>query len=77
VFISPKNLNNVVLAASWIPFEGPEGAPNYFEWSDFVLYDIYVDNDGDAKAGIWYTLSSRVEVLDPTTYNIVLARSVR
>jgi hypothetical protein len=68
VFISPRDLNNVVLAASWIPFEGPEGAPNYFEWGNGVLNDIYVDNDGDATADITYTLSSRVEVLDPTTY---------
>ena len=68
VFIPPRSPKNVVLAASWIPFEGPEGGPNYFEWGNGVLYDIYVDNDGDAKADIWYTLSSRVEVLDPTTY---------
>jgi hypothetical protein len=67
-FISPTDLNKVVLAASWIPFEGPEGGPNYFEWGNGVLYDIYVDNDGDAKADIWYTLSSRVEVLNPATY---------
>src|SRR4030095_5675497 len=32
VFVSPSNPNNVVLAASWIPFEGPEGGPNYWEW---------------------------------------------
>jgi len=68
VFIPPKHPDDVVLAASWIPFEGPEGAPNYFEWGNGVLYDIYVDNDGDARADITYTLSSRVEVLDPTTY---------
>ncbi|MEZ4870607.1 MAG: DUF4331 domain-containing protein [Caldilineaceae bacterium] len=72
VFISPENQDNVVLIGSWIPFEGPEGGPNYFEWDDSVLYEIYVDNDGDAKADITYTLSSRVEVGNPNTflYNI-------
>ena len=68
VFLSPENQNNVVLVASWIPFEGPEGGPNYFEWDDSALYDIYVDNNGDAKADITYTLSSKVQVKTPTTF---------
>ncbi len=59
---------NVVLAALWIPFEGPEGGPNYWEWDDTSLYDIYVDNDGDAKADITYTLSSRVAVQSPDSF---------
>ncbi|MCB0097548.1 MAG: DUF4331 domain-containing protein [Caldilineaceae bacterium] len=68
VFISPENPDNIVLAASWIPFEGPEGGPNYYEWDDSVLYDIYVDNDGDAVADITYTLSSKVQVQSPLTF---------
>ena len=47
VFISPENQNNVVMVGSSIPFEGPEGGPNYYEWDDNALYDLYVDNDGD------------------------------
>lgn len=72
LFISPENQNNVVLVGSWIPFEGPEGGPNYFEWDDSALYDIYVDNDGDAKADITYTLSSKVQLKTQATflYNI-------
>ena len=53
VFLSPENQNNVVLVGAWIPFEGPEGGPNYFEWDDSALYDLYIDNDGDAKADIY------------------------
>ncbi|MCB0060895.1 MAG: DUF4331 domain-containing protein, partial [Caldilineaceae bacterium] len=68
VFISPENANNVVLIGSWIPFEAPEGGPNYFEWDDNARYDIYVDNDGDAVADITYTLSSRVQVGNPATF---------
>jgi hypothetical protein len=68
VFISPRNSNNLVIIGSWIPFEGPEGGPNYFEWGNGVLYDLYVDNDGDARADFTYTLSSRVEVLNPNTF---------
>ncbi len=68
VFISPEDSNNVVLIGSWIPFEGPEGGPNYYEWDDTAFYDIFVDNDGDAKADITYTLSSRVEVGNGETF---------
>ena len=68
VFISPENQNNIVFVAGWIPLEAPEGGPNYYEWDDSALYDIYVDNDGDAKADITYTLSSRVKVENPTTF---------
>jgi hypothetical protein len=72
MFISPENENNVVFVGSWIPFEAPEGGPNYYEWDPTALYDLYVDNDGDAQADITYTLSSRVEVAKPDTflYNI-------
>lgn len=68
LFISPENNNNIVFVGSWIPFEGPEGAPNYFAWDDSALYDIYVDNNGDAKADITYTLSSRSSVANPLTF---------
>ena len=68
VFISPENQNNIVFVGSWIPLEAPEGGPNYYEWDDSALYDIYVDNDGDAKADITYTLSSRVKVENPLTF---------
>ncbi|MCI0397091.1 MAG: DUF4331 domain-containing protein [Chloroflexi bacterium] len=68
VFIPAGQTNRIVLAASWIPFEGPEGGPNYFEWDDTALYDIYVDNDGNATADITYTLNSRVSVANPDTF---------
>jgi hypothetical protein len=67
-FISPTNPDNIVLAASWIPFEGPEGGPNYFEWGKDVLYDIHVDNNGDAIADYTYTLSSTTTVQNPLTF---------
>ncbi len=68
VWVPAGQTRNIVLAASWIPFEGPEGGPNYFEWDDRVLYDIHVDNDGDAMADVTYTLSSRTEVANPNTF---------
>ena len=57
-FVSPTNPNNVVLVGSWIPMEGPEGAPNYFEWGNGVNYQLHIDNDGDAKDDFTYELTS-------------------
>jgi hypothetical protein len=68
VFISPRDSKNLVLAGSWIPFEGPEGGPNYFEWGNGVVYNLHVDNDGDAVADFTYELTSRVEVRNPNTF---------
>lgn len=68
VFISPENDNNIVLAASWIPFEAPDGGPNYFEWDDNATYYIYVDNDGDAEPEWTYTLTSRTVVGNDQTF---------
>ncbi|MBI3957429.1 MAG: DUF4331 domain-containing protein [Chloroflexi bacterium] len=68
VFVSPNDTNRLALVASWIPFEGPEGGPNYFEWDDRVLYDIYLDVNGDAREDITYTLSSRTVIKNPNTF---------
>ncbi|MBM4246904.1 MAG: DUF4331 domain-containing protein, partial [Deltaproteobacteria bacterium] len=54
VFIPPGQTSRIVLAGVWIPFEGPEGGPNYFEWDDDVRYRINVDVDGDATADAVY-----------------------
>ena len=68
VFVSPENPDNLVLMASWIPFEGPEGGPNYFEWDENVLYDIHVDNNGDAMPDFTYTLDASVAVQNNATF---------
>jgi uncharacterized protein DUF4331 len=68
VFISPANPNNVVIAASWIPFEGPEGGPNYWEWDPTAQYSLNVDNDGDAVADFTYTLTTETSVPNGNTF---------
>lgn len=68
VFISPNNPDNIVLVASYIPFEAPEGGPNYFEWDDDVLYEIHIDNDGDAEADFTYGLQSNTAVQNGSSF---------
>lgn len=68
VWVSPDDPSKLILAASWIPFEGAEGGPNYYEWDENAYYDIYVDNNGDAVPDITYTLKSRVDIQNPGTF---------
>jgi hypothetical protein len=67
-FVSPQDPNNVVLVATFIPFEHPSGGPNYFEWDDRVSYRINVSNDGDADAEFIYELQSQTSIVNPNTF---------
>jgi hypothetical protein len=53
-FSSPENPDNVAIVANWIPFEEPNGGPNFYPWSDDAEYLINIDNDGDAVADLIY-----------------------
>jgi Domain of unknown function (DUF4331) len=53
-FVSPDKPDSVTLIANWIPFEEPNGGPNFYPFQDGAHYDINIDNNGDAKADIIY-----------------------
>lgn len=53
-FISPDAPSTVTIIANYIPLEAPDGGPNFFEFSDDVLYTVNIDNDGDGKPNIVY-----------------------
>ncbi len=42
----------VTLIANYLPLQDPYGGPNYFALDPNALYEIHVDNDGDAKEDI-------------------------
>lgn len=39
----------VTLIANFIPFQDPQGGPNFYQFDQNALYEIHVDNNGDAK----------------------------
>ena len=67
-FVSPDLPDMITLIMNYIPLEGPAGGPNFFEFGDDVLYEIHVDNDGDAEADITYQFQFRTELRDPDTF---------
>src|SRR5215468_3321884 len=48
-FVSPERRGYVTLIANFIPFEEPNGGPNYYPFATDATYNLKVDSDGDAK----------------------------
>src|ERR1700736_4322319 len=67
-FVSPDAPGNVTLIANYIPLEGPDGGPNFFEFGDDVLYAIHIDNDGDAKPDVSYEFRFNTKIKNPNTF---------
>src|SRR5438445_13891988 len=67
-FVSPDKPGTVTLIANFIPLQGPDGGPNFYEFGDDVLYQIYVDNDGDADPDVTYQFRFTTKVLNPNTF---------
>jgi hypothetical protein len=44
----------VTLIANYLPLQDPYGGPNYFVMDPDALYEIHVDNDGDAQEDITF-----------------------
>jgi len=54
-FVAPDAPDSVTLISNWIPFQEPNGGPNFYPWADDTRYNIKIDNDGDALADLTYT----------------------
>ncbi|MBL0421889.1 DUF4331 domain-containing protein [Ramlibacter sp. AW1] len=39
----------VTILANYMPFQDPQGGPNYYMFDPDALYEIHIDNNGDAK----------------------------
>jgi hypothetical protein len=67
-FVSHDRPDTVTLIGSWIPFEGPQGGPNYYTFADDVTYELHVDNKGDAKRHISYRFKFKTQLRNPNTF---------
>ncbi|MBT2487191.1 DUF4331 domain-containing protein [Streptomyces sp. ISL-96] len=54
-FTSPDKPDTVTLVANWIPFEEPNGGPNFYPFANDARYTIKIDGDGDGKPDTTYT----------------------
>lgn len=44
----------VTLIANYTPFQDPQGGPNFYQFNPNALYEIHVDNNGDAKEDVTF-----------------------
>jgi len=67
-FVSPDRPNTVTLIANYIPFQAPDGGPNFYEFGDDVVYDINISNKGKGEKDLVYRFRFHTKVRDPKTF---------
>jgi hypothetical protein len=67
-FVSPDAPDTVTLISSWIPFENPQGGPNFYKFGDNVLYEFKIDNNGDGVEDITYQFRFTSQTRNPETF---------
>ncbi|GIH90161.1 DUF4331 domain-containing protein [Planobispora siamensis] len=60
-FVSPDKTDTVTLLANFIPFQEPNGGPNFYSFDVNSRYNIKIDSNGDAKPDITYQWRFRNE----------------
>ena len=67
-FVSPDKPDTVTIITNYIPFEGPDGGPNFYEFGEDVRYEIHIDNDKDADSDITYQFRFYTKTRNPNTF---------
>ncbi|MER5863521.1 DUF4331 domain-containing protein [Kitasatospora sp. NPDC002040] len=60
-FTSPDKPDTVTLIANWLPFQEPNGGPNFYPWADGAHYDINIDSQGTGKPDVTYRWTFHTE----------------
>jgi len=68
-FRSPDNPDMITMIATYVPFQLPQGGPNYYTFGENVRYEIHVDNDASVVGDeIIYRFTFTITNEDPTTF---------
>ncbi|HSH55779.1 MAG TPA: DUF4331 domain-containing protein [Candidatus Limnocylindrales bacterium] len=67
-FVSPDKPDTVTLIANYLPFQEPAGGPNFYQFGDDVLYEIKVDNNGDAVEDVTFQYRFKTTIKNPNTF---------
>jgi hypothetical protein len=69
-WVSPDRPDSVTLVANYIPLQAPYSGPNFhrFGEADSAMYEINVDNDGDAVDDITFQFRFYTEIRNPGTF---------
>ena len=58
-FVSPDDTSKLTIIANYIPLQQPGGGPNFHPFDSAVRYRIHIDNTGDGKDDVTYTIRFR------------------
>lgn len=67
-FRSPDKPDTVTIVANYVPIQGPGSAPEYYRFGDDVLYELHIDNNGDAEEDITYQFRFTTTFTNPDTF---------
>ena len=67
-FVSPDNPDMVTIIANYVPFELPDGGPNFYEFGDDVMYSINIDNKGNGHPDVTYQFQFINEITNKQTF---------
>ena len=68
IFRSPDDPGTITMIANYYPYEGPAGGPNFYRFGDDVLYQLHINNDGNARDDIVYELRFKTTIKNPNTF---------
>ncbi|HXI12625.1 MAG TPA: DUF4331 domain-containing protein [Thermoanaerobaculia bacterium] len=70
-FRSPDAPDTVTIIANFSPLSEASNAPNFYSFSNSAVYEIHIDNNGDANEDVTYQFRFRRDVrnLDSHVYN--------
>ena len=76
VFRSPDDPNKITIIAGYVPFQLPQGGPNYYSFGTDIRYEIHIDNNTATPGDdIIYRFTFKKTNQDPTTFfNIRLGK---
>ncbi|HUS16895.1 MAG TPA: DUF4331 domain-containing protein [Chloroflexia bacterium] len=66
-FVSPDKPDTATIVANFNPFENPGNGPNFYRFGDDIMYEIHVDNVGDAQSHITYQFRFTTQIANPNT----------
>src|SRR6187549_2298215 len=68
-FRSPDDPNTITIIANYIPFQLPEGGPNYYTFGENIRYEIHIKNQSTTIGDdITYRFTFTHLNQDPTTF---------
>jgi hypothetical protein len=67
-FVDPNDPSMVTMITNFIPFEKPDGGPNFYQFDPNVVYALHVDNNGDAIEDITFEWRFTTEVRNTGTF---------